>query len=164
MFIYNSLARDALEIRLVHVEEKSHQVGLMPTVFSRADRVYSWLEQGFLGTDTAMDFISRVGPRAMAVDASKMVDHSEEIRNFIIESYPSPIEVGAFTPEESAELFQSEEQRSFIKQNCPNFIEAEAFEAENPVGLVHRPTELAMFVLDLLNEPGLQDKPTSDEL
>ncbi|KAM0553188.1 hypothetical protein ACHAPJ_007475 [Fusarium lateritium] len=155
---------DSLCIQQTDVEEKSHQVGLMRTIFSRADRVYSWLRQGFLSTDTAMDFISRVGPRATAVGASKMVDHYDEIRNFIRETYPSSIEIGTLRAEDTAGFFRYEELRSFIKEICPKPIEVETFEAENPVGLVHRPSELAMFVLDLLKELGLQDKPTSEEL
>jgi len=39
----------------------------MRTIFSRADHVHIWLGPGSNDTDKAMDFASRVGPRALAV-------------------------------------------------------------------------------------------------
>jgi hypothetical protein len=58
---------DSICINQSDLEEKSWQVAQMRTIFSRADRVYIWLGPGSNETDKAMDFVSRVGPRALAV-------------------------------------------------------------------------------------------------
>ncbi|KAF4973092.1 hypothetical protein FSARC_523 [Fusarium sarcochroum] len=131
--IYDWIWVDSLCIQQTDVEEKSSQVGLMHTIFSRADRVYSWLGLGFLDTDTAMDCVSRIGPRAATVDITKMDESHEVIQRFIKESSLSLPDHGSFGDEDS-------------------------------VDLVHRPSRVGALVLDLLNEPGLQDKPLGNKL
>lgn len=46
--------------------EKSWQVNAMHEVFKRAKLVYAWIGPGSTKTDTAMDYLARVGPRALA--------------------------------------------------------------------------------------------------
>ncbi|KAI5461794.1 heterokaryon incompatibility protein-domain-containing protein [Mariannaea sp. PMI_226] len=58
---------DSLCIQQSNIDEKSYQVGQMGTIFSKADCVFSWLGQGTRETDRALDFVSRVGPRALKV-------------------------------------------------------------------------------------------------
>lgn len=63
---------DSICINQPDLEEKSWQVAQMRSIFSRADRVYIWLGPGSSETDKAMDFVSRVGPRALVVGVLDM--------------------------------------------------------------------------------------------
>ncbi|KAF5013373.1 hypothetical protein FDECE_620 [Fusarium decemcellulare] len=56
---------DSLCIQQSDIEEKSYQVSHMGTIFGKADHVFSWLGPGTKETDRALDFVSRVGPRAL---------------------------------------------------------------------------------------------------
>ncbi len=58
---------DSICINQVDLEEKSWQVTQMRTIFSQADHAYIWLGLGSYEVDKAIDFASRVGPRALAV-------------------------------------------------------------------------------------------------
>ena len=58
---------DSICINQSDMEEKSLQVAQMHTIFGRADHVYIWLGPGSIETAKAMDFATRVGPRALAV-------------------------------------------------------------------------------------------------
>ncbi|KAF4943501.1 hypothetical protein FGADI_13377 [Fusarium gaditjirri] len=71
---------DSVCIQQLDISEKSYQVGQMGTIFSKADCVFSWLCQSTRETDRAMDFVSRVGPRALKLgplDLSERDDVSD---------------------------------------------------------------------------------------
>jgi hypothetical protein len=63
---------DSICINQSDMEEKSVQVAQMRTIFSWADRVYIWLGPGSIETAKAMDFATRIGPRALAVGVLDM--------------------------------------------------------------------------------------------
>lgn len=75
---------DALCIQQSDQEEKTYQVGQMRNIFRRAERVFSWLGPGTSSTDKAMEFASRIGPRAISFgrDPSAFDLPLEELRNF----------------------------------------------------------------------------------
>lgn len=56
---------DALCIQQSDQEEKTYQVGQMRAIFRQAEHVFSWLGPGTSSTDKAMEFASRIGPRAL---------------------------------------------------------------------------------------------------
>lgn len=60
---------DSLCIQQNDAEEKSWQVNQMRDIFLRASPVYMWLGQGTGESNIAMDFVSRMGPRALAAGA-----------------------------------------------------------------------------------------------
>lgn len=60
---------DAICIQQFDAVEKSWQVEQMRAVFSQAEMVYTWLGLGCDATDRAMDWFSRVGPRALSSGA-----------------------------------------------------------------------------------------------
>ncbi|KAF9766445.1 hypothetical protein IL306_001162, partial [Fusarium sp. DS 682] len=71
---------DSVCIQQLDISEKSYQVGQMGTIFSKADCVFSWLGQSTRETDRALDFVSRVGPRALKLgplDLSERDDVSD---------------------------------------------------------------------------------------
>lgn len=70
---------DSICIQQSDLDEKSYQVGLMGSIFSNADRVYSWLGLGADGSDAAMDFISRIGPRAMKFEGFDLLPRDERL-------------------------------------------------------------------------------------
>ena len=63
---------DSICINQSDMEEKNVQVAQMRTIFSWADRVYIWLGPGSIETAKAMDFATRIGPRALAVGVLDM--------------------------------------------------------------------------------------------
>ncbi|PNP37669.1 hypothetical protein TGAMA5MH_10437 [Trichoderma gamsii] len=75
---------DALCIQQSDQEEKTDQVKQMRTIFRRAERVYSWLGHGTSSTDKAMEFATRIGPRALSFgnDPSDFDIPLEELRNY----------------------------------------------------------------------------------
>lgn len=60
---------DAICIHQSDNEEKSWHVDRMRDVFREAESVHIWLGPGRVGSDIAMDFISRYGPRAVRCGA-----------------------------------------------------------------------------------------------
>lgn len=58
---------DSICIQQSDPEEKTWQVGQMRAIFSGADHVYVWLGRASDNSDEVIDFISRIGPRALAV-------------------------------------------------------------------------------------------------
>jgi hypothetical protein len=83
---------DSICINQWDLVEKSWQVGQMRDVYSRADLVYIWLGHGSPETDKAMDFVSRVGPRASAVGVLDLRSNQElgEVTQYIQEISSSP--------------------------------------------------------------------------
>ncbi|EHK44775.1 uncharacterized protein TrAtP1_002897 [Trichoderma atroviride] len=75
---------DALCIQQSDQEEKTYQVKQMRTIFSHAERVFSWLGPGTSSTDKAIEFASRIGPRALSFgsDPSAFDIPLEELRNY----------------------------------------------------------------------------------
>ncbi|KAM0479030.1 hypothetical protein ACHAPX_005009 [Trichoderma viride] len=75
---------DALCIQQSDQEEKTDQVKQMRTIFCHAERVFSWLGPGTSSTDKAMEFASRIGPRALSFgnDPSDFDIPLEELRNY----------------------------------------------------------------------------------
>ncbi|KAF5636720.1 heterokaryon incompatibility protein [Fusarium tjaetaba] len=65
---------DSICIQQKNIDEKSYQVGMMREIFSSASRVYSWLGEGTLSTDAAMDFCARIGPKAFKIEIDKRFD------------------------------------------------------------------------------------------
>ncbi|KAF4467668.1 Heterokaryon incompatibility [Fusarium albosuccineum] len=61
---------DAICIEQSNDLEKAWQIMEMREIFGRAKTVYLWLGTGTVESDLAMDFISRVGPRAKSCDAT----------------------------------------------------------------------------------------------
>ncbi|SPO03569.1 uncharacterized protein DNG_06252 [Cephalotrichum gorgonifer] len=57
---------DSICINQSDLEEKSWHVNDMRAIYGGADLVYMWLGPGSNDTDRAMDFVSRLGPRAIA--------------------------------------------------------------------------------------------------
>jgi hypothetical protein len=66
---------DSICIRQSDTEEKTHQVGHMKEIFSKADIVYVWLGPGCTASDVAMDFVSRMGPGALKINATELRLH-----------------------------------------------------------------------------------------
>lgn len=83
---------DAICINQADDFEKSWQVSQMGAIYSQADIVYMMLGSGTAETDRAMDFIARVGPRAVASGALGLHsrDHYESLRQYIAARPPSP--------------------------------------------------------------------------
>ncbi|KAL7897449.1 heterokaryon incompatibility domain-containing protein [Trichoderma sp. SZMC 28014] len=75
---------DALCIQQSDQEEKTHQVQQMRTIFRQAERVFSWLGPGTPSTDKAMEFASRIGPRALSFGNSLFAFHFplKKLRNY----------------------------------------------------------------------------------
>lgn len=83
---------DAICIQQSDAEEKSWQVGQMRSVFSQAEMVYSWLGLGCDETDRVMDWISRVGPRALSSGSPNFIGWGNTmvaIRHYIESRYSS---------------------------------------------------------------------------
>ena len=59
---------DTICIDQVNIEEKSHQVSLMHSIYGLADLVYMWLGPGTEASDLAMDFVCRFGPKALGAN------------------------------------------------------------------------------------------------
>ncbi|KAK8016654.1 hypothetical protein PG993_014843 [Apiospora rasikravindrae] len=76
---------DAICINQSDNFEKSWQVSQMGTIFSRADMVFMMTGSGSAETDRAMDFIARIGPRAVASGALDpwTWETEEEVRTYI---------------------------------------------------------------------------------
>ncbi|SPO07052.1 uncharacterized protein DNG_09746 [Cephalotrichum gorgonifer] len=68
---------DSICINQADLEEKSWHINDMRNIYSRADVVYMWLGPGSVESDKAMDFVSRVGPRATASGALDLVPDPE---------------------------------------------------------------------------------------
>ncbi|EEU35646.1 uncharacterized protein NECHADRAFT_86864 [Fusarium vanettenii 77-13-4] len=77
--VYDWLWIDSICIQQSDLDEKSYQVGLMREIFSNADRVYSWLGPGSIGSGAAMDFISRIGPIAMRFEGLDLLPTDERV-------------------------------------------------------------------------------------
>ena len=67
---------DSICIQQSNIDEKEWQVSLMRSIFSQADRAHIWLGPGCKATDMAMDFLSRVGPRALLTRAYQLWPHT----------------------------------------------------------------------------------------
>ncbi|KAF4989051.1 hypothetical protein FGRMN_9381 [Fusarium graminum] len=123
---------DSLCIQQTDIAEKNHQVKQMGTIFSSAERVYSFLGHGNRAADMVMNFIARVGPRAVAVDIGEVSGDEEDISDFIRNYYQ-------------------------IQQNQGIVINQ---------GLDTQDGQLSArgsFIIDLLNDPGLQDQADDDK-
>ncbi|KAI8712787.1 HET domain-containing protein [Fusarium sp. LHS14.1] len=81
--VHDWLWIDSICIQQSDLDEKSYQVGLMREIFSNADRVYSWLGPGSNGSDTAMDFISRIGPIAMRFKGLDLLPTDERVITYL---------------------------------------------------------------------------------
>ncbi|KAH8783438.1 heterokaryon incompatibility protein-domain-containing protein [Diaporthe sp. PMI_573] len=77
---------DAICIDQSNSSEKAWQVIEMREIFSRASVVYIWLGLGCAESDFAMDFVSRLGPTALACDAAILWNNTtmkEEVSCYI---------------------------------------------------------------------------------
>ncbi|KAK8075525.1 hypothetical protein PG997_010188 [Apiospora hydei] len=76
---------DAICINQSDTSEKSWQVSQMGTIYSRADLVYMMTGSGSAETDRAMDFIARIGPRAVSAGALDpwTGEKEEEVRTYV---------------------------------------------------------------------------------
>jgi hypothetical protein len=83
---------DFICINQSDLKEKSWHVNDMHNIYSRANTVYMWLGPASDETNKAMDFVSRVGPKALAVgflDLGPDRPLPKEIRDYIRTSLPS---------------------------------------------------------------------------
>jgi hypothetical protein len=90
--VYSWLWVDAICIHQSDTEEKSWQVNQMRTIYSRSDLVYIWLGLGSDENNKAMDFVCRVGPRALASGALDLWPDwkpRKEVRDYIETRPPS---------------------------------------------------------------------------
>lgn len=69
---------DAICIRQADDAEKAWQLMEMRHVFGRARVVYLWLGRGCAESDLAMNFVARVGPRAVGCNAARLAMYGDE--------------------------------------------------------------------------------------
>ncbi|KAI5466983.1 heterokaryon incompatibility protein-domain-containing protein [Mariannaea sp. PMI_226] len=77
---------DSICIQQSDPEEKTHQVRQMHAIYTQANLVYIWLGLGSDDSDRAMDFISRIGPRGLAVGSADLwpdYNRNEEVWGYI---------------------------------------------------------------------------------
>lgn len=125
---------DAICIQQSDAEEKSWQVGQMRSVFSQAEMVYIWLGLGCDETDRVMDWISRVGPRALSSGALDLLRWGETRADTPILHYIES-------------RYSSSEERPLGENGADN-----------------RMAEISRFLFDLLNERGLHSDEFEPEV
>ncbi|KAK8122722.1 Heterokaryon incompatibility protein [Apiospora sp. TS-2023a] len=81
---------DAICINQADDFEKSWQVSQMGGIYSHADVVYMMIGSGSAETDRAIEFISRIGPRAVASGALRLPAGSDAIREYVAARPTSP--------------------------------------------------------------------------
>lgn len=79
---------DSISIQQSNLEEKAWHVDQMRDVFSCATTTYCWLGPGTHPSDVAMDFVCRIGPRALAAGALDLRPHHPryhlEIQDYLV--------------------------------------------------------------------------------
>ncbi|KAL6857570.1 hypothetical protein ACO1O0_005011 [Amphichorda felina] len=63
---------DSICIQQTDLQEKAWQISQMNAIFSRAALLYVWVGPSDEYTDAAMDFVDRIGPRAVALGTSDL--------------------------------------------------------------------------------------------
>ncbi|KAF5676186.1 heterokaryon incompatibility protein [Fusarium heterosporum] len=94
---------DAICIEQSNDLEKSWQIMQMREIFSHATGVYLWLGTGTIESDLTMDFISRVGPRALSCDIANLLNKTAIRRgiDYYIKQQSHPQRIDGHTASES---------------------------------------------------------------
>lgn len=84
---------DSICIQQSNNDEKSWLVERMRSIYKEATLVYMWLGKGSGDTDRVLDFVARVGPKALAVGALELRRHwgvKDDFEKHLIERIFSP--------------------------------------------------------------------------